>query len=223
MADNLFKTAERIQDSFLAKVEKRALYWLAARMPYRITPDHLTLIGLGALVLCGAFYFASRSGPGWLHLVNLLLVINWFGDSLDGTLARYRNRQRPRYGFYVDHITDAVGTLALLTGLGLSGYMSERVAFALLALYLLLSINSYLWVYAMGKFHLSFWKFSPTELRLLLIVGNLVLLYKPRVILFGRHCLLFDAGGTVAAGLMVLMLASSIIRNTRQLYLLERV
>jgi archaetidylinositol phosphate synthase len=118
-------------------------------------------------------------------LVILFLALNWLGDSLDGTLARVRNRQRPRYGFYVDHIVDAFGTLFLLSGLALSGYMSKSIAAALLTAYLMLSIEVYLATYTIGTFHLSFWKFSPTELRILLAIGNIALLYCPIVQIAG--------------------------------------
>ena len=156
-------------------------------------------------------------------LVILCLAVNWFGDSLDGTLARVRNRQRPRYGFYVDHITDAFGTAFLLVGLGLSGFMSHSIAIGLLITYLLLSIQSYLATYALGTFQLSFWKFSPTELRLLLMVANVALLVRgPLAHLAGREFLLFDAGGTIGIAGMSLMLVWSTLRNTVELYRQER-
>jgi archaetidylinositol phosphate synthase len=218
-----FRSAERIQQGLLASWEKAALAWLAERMPARINSDHLTLLGFSAMLAAGVFYFLSARRPWMLHLVTLSLVANWFGDSLDGTLARYRRMQRPRYGFYVDHITDAVGTMFLLTGLAFSGFMSERVAFALLVLFLLLSINSYLWAHAMGRFQLSFWKFSPTELRVLLILGNFYLLRDPMVGLLGYRIRLFDLGGIIGACLMALMLLISTARHTRQLHRLERI
>ena len=113
------------------------------------------------------------------------LVLNWFGDSLDGTLARVRNRQRPRYGFYVDHILDALGMSFLMAGLALSGYMSPLVAGTFLILYLLLSIEIYLATYTIGTFHLSYWRFGPTELRILLVIGNLFALWRPYAIIAG--------------------------------------
>jgi phosphatidylglycerophosphate synthase len=158
-----------------------------------------------------------------LLLVILCLAINWFGDSLDGTLARVRNRQRPRYGFYVDHITDAFGTAFLLGGLALSSFMSPGVALALLIVYLLLSIQSYLATYALGTFQLSFWKFSPTELRLLLVAGNIALMARgPWARVAGRTFLLFDAGGAIGVVGMSIMLVASTLRNTRDLYRQER-
>src|ERR1022692_1802496 len=146
----------------------------------------------------------------------------WLGDSLDGPLARVRNRQRPRYGFYVDHITDAFGTLFLVGGMGLSGYMSPMVAGVLLVAYFMLSIQAYLAAYALGTFQLSYWKLSPTELRLLLVAGNFALLSQPMGNLFGYRFPLFDAGGVVGiAGIWLVLIASS-IRNTAALYRAER-
>jgi phosphatidylglycerophosphate synthase len=150
------------------------------------------------------------------------LAANWLGDSLDGTLARVRNRQRPRYGFYVDRITDAFGTFFLVGGMGLSGYMSPMVAAVLLVAYFMLSIQAYLAAYALGTFQLSYWKFSPTELRVLLVAGNIALLYWPMGNLFGYRFPLFDAGGAVGIIGMGLMLIVSSIRNTAALYRAER-
>ncbi len=213
----------RIQESVLAPMERRALLWLAGRLPGWVHPDHLTILGFGSMLLAGLFYFCCRWNPWCLFAVNLCIVANWFGDSLDGTLARYRKRQRPRYGYYVDHITDSLGTLCLFVGLGLSGYMSERPAFALLTAYLLLSIESYLVACTLDEFRISFWKFSPTELRLFIIVGNTCLFISPRVMFFGQRYLLFDIGGTIAVILMASVLLVSMIRHTRRLHSLEKI
>ncbi|HOT00670.1 MAG TPA: CDP-alcohol phosphatidyltransferase family protein, partial [Acidobacteriota bacterium] len=135
-----FKDAQRSQQSFLAPLEKRVLVWMAERLPAWINPDHLT--GLGFLAMLGvglSYWYASQSRLG-LMLASVWLVVNWFGDSLDGTVARVRNQLRPRYGFYVDHICDAFGTCFMLGGLALSGYMSPPVAAALLITYLMLNI-----------------------------------------------------------------------------------
>lgn len=213
----------RIQESILAPSERKLLLWFAARLPGWVHSDHLTVLGFGSMFLAGLFYFFCRWDSMFLFAVNICIAANWFGDSLDGTLARYRNRQRPRYGFYVDHITDSFGTLFLFAGLGLSGFMSERPAFALLTAYLLLSIESYLVAHTLGEFRISFWKLSPTELRLLLVVGNTYVLVKPVVVVFGRPFLLFDVGGTIAAIMMAALMTVSTIRHTRRLYLLERI
>src|SRR5689334_9941630 len=153
-----FQEAERAQFSFLAPVEKRCLIWLANRAPAWIHSDHLTALGLLALVAAGLCYWYSRSNPAALLLVIVCLAVNWAGDSLDGTLARVRNKQRPRYGFYVDHILDALGMSALMAGLALSGYLSLLIAGAFLIAYLLLSIEIYLATYTIGTFHLSYWR-----------------------------------------------------------------
>jgi phosphatidylglycerophosphate synthase len=218
-----FTDAHRAQESFLAPAEKRALVWLAHRMPAWVNSDHLTLLGFTAMFLAGACYAWSAYWKPALVLVILFLAVNWFGDSLDGTLARVRKRLRPRYGFYVDHMVDAFGTLFLLGGLGLSGYMSPLIATGLLLAYFMLSIEVYLATYTIGTFHLSFWKFSPTELRLLLMIGNVALFFWPVSNLFGRPLLLFDIGGAVGIAGMLVMLVLASIRHTATLYRAERV
>jgi phosphatidylglycerophosphate synthase len=217
-----FKDATREQTSVLAPLERAALRGLARRMPAWINSDHLSLLGLVAMFLAGVFYAASGRNPMFLHLVNLCIFLNWFGDSLDGTLARYRDRQRPRYGFYVDHIIDTFGTMFLIFGLAVSGYMTERVAAAVLVVFLMLAINSYLAAYALGIFKISHGKLGPTEIRLVLIVGNLALLYTAHTRLFGHRFLLFDVGGAVSIVVMATMLVYSSIKNTHTLYDLER-
>jgi archaetidylinositol phosphate synthase len=223
MADKSFNEAKREQVSFLAPLEKKCLIWLARHMPGWINPDHLTVLGLAAMLGAGLSYWYARTSRAGLLLAIACLVLNWFGDSLDGTLARFRNKQRPKYGFYVDHIVDALGTFFLLAGLGFSGYMSERIAAGLLIVYFMLSIEVYLAAYTLGSFHLSFWKFSPTELRLLLIIGNLALMRWPMGRLFGHSYPLFDIGGLVGFLGMSLMLIVAIARHTAALYRAERV
>jgi phosphatidylglycerophosphate synthase len=155
--------------------------------------------------------------------VNLLLAFNWFGDSLDGTLARARNKQRPRYGFYVDHIVDAFGILFLVNGLALSGYMTWAVALALLVTYFMLSIDVYLATYTIGTFKLSFYKLSPTELRVVLAIGNIWAFAHPTTQVFSVSYLFFDVCAVVAIALMALTLITSVARNTITLYRAERV
>lgn len=214
-----FRNAERKQESFLAPTERVCLAWLARHTPALVHPDHLTLLGFLAMLLAGASYALARWWPPALLAVNLWIALNWLGDSLDGTLARARNRQRPRYGFYVDHMIDSLGACFLIGGLGLSGYMSGRVAVVLLLLFLLLSINSYLATYTIGRFQLSFCKFSPTEIRLLLSLGNTWVLFQPRVL--GAQVLLFDLAGIVACAMMAVLLVVSVAKNTWFLYRLE--
>jgi archaetidylinositol phosphate synthase len=218
-----FKEARRELRSILAPLEKRTLLWLASRTPAVINSDHLTSLGLAAMLAGGVCYALSRGNPAWLHAVNAALLLNWLGDSLDGTLARHRNKQRPRYGFYVDHIVDIFGAFFLLGGLSLSGYMSPWIALALMLAYYMLSINIYLVTYAVGVFKISFGIFGGTELRLLLALGNLLVLAYPHVSLLGRRILVFDVAGVLAVAGMSLVLLASVVSNTRRLYVMERV
>ena len=218
-----FQNAARCQESLLAGLEKRCLLWLAHRMPEWVNSDHLTLLGFAAMFLAGVCYALAQWWPLSLLLVNLWLAVNWFGDSLDGTLARVRNRQRPRYGFYVDHIVDSFSALFLISGLALSGYMGGWVAMALLVSFYLLSINAYLATYTLGTFQLSFWKMSPTEMRILLAVGNAVAFFRPTVHLFGPPLRFFDVAGIVAVASMVVVLLVSVTRNTLELYRAEKI
>jgi phosphatidylglycerophosphate synthase len=222
-SDGRFDEARRELRGLTAGIEKKALVWLAARTPAWISPDHLTALGLLAMLLAGVAYRFSAETPALLHVVNLALAVNWLGDSLDGTLARFRERCRPRYGFYVDHLVDALGALFLLGGLALSGFMSERVALCLLIAYFLVSINIYLATYTLGVFKISFGPVGGTELRLLLAIGNLALLVQPHFTLLGREFLLYDAAGLAAIAALVVALAVTTARNTRTLYRLERV
>jgi phosphatidylglycerophosphate synthase len=218
-----FPEMRRMQESWIAGAERRALLWLAARTPLWIGPDHLTALGLAAQIGAGTCYALARWNRYALLGVIACLALNWLGDSLDGTLARARKRLRPRYGFYVDHMVDSFGALALMGGLALSGYMHPWIAIGLLVAFLLLSIQSYLAARSLGEFRLSFWRFGPTELRILLAVGNLALLWKPRVHFLGRNYTLFDIGGTIGLAGMVLMLVSFTAENTLRLYREERI
>jgi phosphatidylglycerophosphate synthase len=178
-------------------------------------------LGFIAQVMAGVSYALAARNRYWLVAGIFFLALNWLGDSLDGTLARVRRRQRPRYGFYVDHMIDSFGGLALMAGLALSGYMHPYIAIALLVGFLLLSIQSYLATYTLGEFQLSFWSFGPTELRILLSMGNIALLYRP-MIFHGRYRL-FDVGGAVGLAGMAAMLIFFTVRNTRRLYVEERI
>jgi archaetidylinositol phosphate synthase len=218
-----FPEVQRVQESWVASAEKRALLWLAARMPDSIGPDHLTVLGLVAQVGAGACYALSAWNKHALLGVIACLAVNWFGDSLDGTLARVRQKQRPRYGFYVDHMVDSFGALALMGGLALSGYMHPWIAIGLLIGFLMLSIQTYLATHALGEFRLSFWRFGPTELRILLAIGNLALLWKPMVHRFGGVYRLFDIGGAIGLAGMGIMLIFFTAQNTVRLYREERI
>jgi archaetidylinositol phosphate synthase len=218
-----FQDAIRVQESWLAASEKRALLWLVQRIPHRFGPDHLTVFGFTAQIAAGACYaLASRNRLALLGVV-VCLALNWLGDSLDGTLARVRQRQRPRYGFYVDHMVDSFGAIALMGGLALSGYMHPWIAVGLLVAFLVLSIQSYLATHALGEFRISFWRFGPTELRILLAIGNLALFWKPVVHLFGESYRLFDVGGTIGLAGMASMAVVFTVQNTVRLYREERI
>jgi phosphatidylglycerophosphate synthase len=216
-----FRTANRIQESALARGEKRALIWMSERVPAWINSDHLTILGFAAQVATGACYALVRFDRMWLIASIGCLALNWFGDSLDGTLARVRQKQRPRYGFYVDHILDSIGSVALMSGLALSGYMNPGIAIGLLVLFLLLSIQSYLATYTLGEFRMSFWSFGPTELRVLLVVGNLAV-FRWQTVLHG-HFKLFDVGGAIGIAGMTAMLLVFTVKNTVRLYNEERI
>ena len=213
-----FVNAARVHNALTAKVEKRLLIGMALRMPGAISPDHLTALAFASQILAGGAYALSSRDGRFLWLVNFFLAVNWFGDSLDGTLARVRNRQRPRYGFYVDHIADTFGAFALMAGLGCSGYVHWQIAAGMLICFYALSIESYLATYTTGRFHLSHGLFGPTEVRILLAVGNILILSYPYAHLAGRQFLSFDFGGAVAIVGMALMVLFAAFRQTALLY-----
>ena len=211
-----FRAAVRVHGSLLAAAEKRALVWMAERMPARVNSDHLTVLGFAAQIATGICYVLAAWDRRMLLAAIVCLAVNWFGDSVDGTLARVRQQQRPRYGFYVDHILDSIGAVAMMGGLALSGYMHPVIATGLLVAFLLLSIQSYLATYTLGEFHLSFWHFGPTELRILLAIGNLAGLRWAWVI--RGYYRLFDIGGAIALASMLPMLVVCTLKNTLRLY-----
>jgi archaetidylinositol phosphate synthase len=218
-----FKDAFRLQESFTAAAERKALAWLAVRLPARVNSDHLTLLGFVAMVLAGASYAFARTHRAGLILATFFLALNWFGDSLDGTLARLRNRQRPRYGFYVDHMIDTFGGFFLMGGLAISGIVDWRIALGMFVAFLMLSVEVYLATYTVGTFQLSFAKFGPTEIRILLALGNVALWFHPDARIFGSSYRIFDVGGIIAIAGMSLMLIVSTIFNTVKLYRAEPV
>jgi archaetidylinositol phosphate synthase len=210
--------ARRTNHALTASIEKRALRWMAERAPSWLTSDQLTILGLGAQSGAGICYALSCYNRHALLLVNVCLVLNWFGDSMDGTLARIRRQQRPRYGFYVDHMVDLFGSVALMCGLGYSGLLHWQTAIGMLVAFLLLSSESYLATYTLSRFELSQGIFGPTEIRILLIIGNLELMRSPYSTLFAHKMLLFDLGGTIAAVSMFAMAVIVTLRHTAQLY-----
>jgi phosphatidylglycerophosphate synthase len=212
----------RVHTSILAAAEKRLLIQIAQRLPPWINSDHLTLLALAAMALSGAGFALARYDRRALWLVVIALALNWFGDSLDGTLARVRRAERPRYGFYVDHVLDIVGITLLLGGLAVSGFMSPLIALSLLVAYLLVAGEVFLATAVNGVFRMSFAGFGPTELRIVLAIGAIALVGDPRVDLgtFGL-VRLFDFGGIVAALGLTVGLLTAVIRNTLALARLE--
>jgi archaetidylinositol phosphate synthase len=209
--------APRSKQFLLARPEARALEWIARRLPARVMPDHLTALGVLAALGIAAAYVLSNGDKAWLWAASALLVVHWLGDSLDGTLARVRKTERPRYGYYLDHLVDAFATAAIGIGLGLSPYMLLSVGLVIVMAYLILSINTYLETQAFGVFTLGYGRLGPTEARLLLIGVNAVLAIG--VVGFG----LLDVLGIGLAAVMVAALIGRAARNLRRLAELEPV
>jgi archaetidylinositol phosphate synthase len=212
----------RINTGVLAAAEKRTLIWIAHRLPRWVNSDHLTLLALAAMAAAGMAFWASRYWLPALGFVIAALVVNWFGDSLDGTVARVRKHERPRYGFYVDHVLDIVGITLLIGGLTLSGFMSPIVGLIFLVAYLLVAAEVFLATAVNGQFRMSFLNIGPTELRILLAIGTAMLFVRPTVSLFGfGEFRLFDLGfGIGAIGLGVALLTSA-VQTTAALYRAE--
>jgi archaetidylinositol phosphate synthase len=217
-----FRNATRVQEAITAPLERKLLLWLAAKTPEPISVDHLTALGFVAQILASIFYALSRWNKYYLLLATFFIAVNWLGDSLDGTLARYRNRLRPRYGFYVDHMADTFGAVFLMSGLALSGFLHWQIAVGMLVAFLVLSIESYLTTYTLGKFRMSYALFGPTEIRILLMIGNIALIFRPHTRLMGREFMLFDVGGAIAIAGMAGMAIVATISHTARLYREER-
>ncbi len=222
MADEDVKH-RRTAQFVLTRFEKWALPRLAARLPAPVLPDHLTVLGLVAASVIGVAYILSNRSPSWLWVANAAIVIHWFADSLDGTLARVRHIERPRYGFYLDHISDAYSTFAIGLGMGLSPFMLLGTSLAIVTAYLVLSINVYLETYIFGEFRYGYGGVGPTEVRILLIALNLTVLYARGLPfdLFGIGMTVFDIVGIAAALGMTGLLARRVAHNLRTLGRME--
>ena len=207
----------------LTRFEQWVLPRIARRLPRSILPDHLTGLGLVAATGIGAAYLAAGDDPRWLWAANGALVVHWLADSLDGTLARVRRIERPRYGFYLDHLSDAYSTTAIGLGLGLSPYLLLSVALAGVVAYLVLSINVYLETHVFGEFRYGYGVVGPTEARILLIALNTVVIYARALPfnLFGVGMTIFDVAGVAAVMGMIAMLLRRVARNLRALSRLE--
>jgi phosphatidylglycerophosphate synthase len=203
----------------LAGIESRALEWIARRLPARILPDHMTALGVAAAVGIAAAYALSNESSLWLWAASALLVVHWLGDSLDGTLARVRKIERPRYGYYLDHLVDAIATALIGIGLGLSPHMLLATGLLIVIAYLVLSINTYLETSVFGTFNLGYGRFGPTEARVALIAVNaaMALGLGLGIDVLGIHATLLDAVGLAAAAAMLGGLAVRATRNLRVL------
>jgi len=217
-----FNEARREHKSLTAAAEKRLLVWIAERLPPWINADHLTSLGLLAFLAGGVCYWLCAREHAWLHAVNVCLVLNWLGDSLDGTVARVRQKLRPRYGFYVDHMVDALAALFLLLGLAYSTLITPAVAIALLVAYFFLTINMGYATHALGVFKISFGAIGGTEMRILLALVNLAVLCWPQVEIAGRNVLLFDVFGFFATVAVAVTALRSTAQVAKRLYDLER-
>ena len=207
--------APRTKKFLLAVPEARVLDWIARRLPRALKPDHLTALGVLASIGIAAAYVLSNGDEAWLWAASALLVVHWLGDSLDGTLARVRKAERPRYGYYLDHLVDAFATAAIGIGLGLSPHMLLAVGLAIVIAYLILSINTYLETQAFGTFTLGYGRLGPTEARLLLVGVNTLLALG----LIGDGVL--DVLGIALAAAMMLALLARAGRNLKRLAELE--
>ena len=216
--------SKRIQTSLLNGVERKALIWLAERQPKWVTSDMLTLVGsLGALIIA-AGYMLSGININFLWLATFGFIVNWYGDSLDGTLARVRNAQRPLYGFFVDHMIDCFNEVAMFIGVGLSPLMHLDLALLVLVLYLILSVYVYISAHLKSEFKLTYAKMGPTEFRLLVVIVNTIVIYVTpirefvrQVTLFGRHFSLtiFDFVAVFLVIVLAIMLAVSFFHDAR--------
>ncbi len=216
-------TAPREMQFLLAGPEKRVLTALAAHVPRTIRSNHLTVLGTLGAVIAGAGYALSSRSPAWLWVASLGLVVNWLGDSLDGTLARVRQTQRPKYGYYLDHIVDAFSTTVIGLGIGLSPYVDVGIALGLVVAYLALSINVYLESTVFGVFRLAYGRIGPTEVRILLILLNTtVALYEATTVTRSVPLTrVANWGMTVVLVGMVAVLAARFARNLYRLAKLE--
>ncbi|MGI8772385.1 MAG: CDP-alcohol phosphatidyltransferase family protein [Acidobacteriaceae bacterium] len=219
---NLFTNAKRNQESLLAPLERRALQWLVRHMPAWVSSDLLTFLAIFAMLIAGVCFWSAKADRRFLFGIPFTLALNWFGDSLDGTLARYRNQQRPRYGFYVDHLCDCLSMIFVAAGMALSGLMSPQIAMGVVIAFLMVSVEAYLTAYTLGQFHISIGYFSPTELRVALAIGVVLIFRWPYAHLFGRQLLSLDVGGVCGIAAMSIMFLFLAAKHVAELYNQER-
>ena len=211
--------AEREPNFLFAPLERRFLPWAAGKLPRWVLPDDMTALGvLAAFGVCAA-YQLSNEDSAWLWAASGLLVVQWIGDSLDGTLARVRNIQRPKYGYYLDHIVDALATAAIGIGLGLSPFMLLSIGTLIVVAYLILSINVYLESMAFGRFRLGYGYLGPTEIRAVLIALNTALALDLGLDfnILELNMTVFDVIGLGIATVMIALGAVRVFGNLREL------
>jgi archaetidylinositol phosphate synthase len=211
--------AERTESFLLAAPEKRFLRWTAGKLPRWILPDDMTALGVAAAIGVAVAYQLSNESLAWLWVASAMLVVQWFGDSLDGTLARVRGIERPTYGYYLDHLVDAIATAVIGIGLGLSPFMLLSVGTLIVVAYLILSINVYLESYAFNRFSIGYGKIGPTEIRLILIALNTALALDLGLDfrLVGVDLTVFDVVWISIASVMIVLLIGRSLKNLREL------
>ena len=218
---NAFVEPSRCYETLLSPVELPCLEWIARRLPVWILPDHLTLVGLLACVAIGLCYSLTSVNGRSLLAIPVLLAINWFGDSQNGTLARARGCVQPRYGFYIDHIADTIGAVFVLGGLSLSGVMSRGIAAWLLISFLLLSVEVYLATHTLGRFQMSHWRLGPTEIRLVLALFSTLAYWFPVITVAKHSYQLFDLLGGMGIACGIGMFVVALVRNMTTLRQLD--
>ena len=213
------KSHERVNDILLGSLERPALKWLSAHTPGWMTPDMLTAIGVLGAVIVFAGYWLSNINPIFLWLASLGFFINWYGDSLDGTLARFRQIQRPKYGFFVDHTVDSFNEALIFIGLGLSPFVHLEIALIALVGYLLMSVLVYVRTCVLGVFKISYGKLGPTEIRAIAVLANTLVFFggNPVYHLFSVSISLFDLFGIVIALLLFGIFIFSTLAQAREL------
>ncbi len=215
------ENAERIQTSILNRLEKKALIRLAEHMPKWVTSDMLTWLGFAAAVAYAFFCWLANKNVRYLWLSSFCLVLNWFGDALDGSVARVRGIQRPKYGFFIDHSVDALTTCLFCIGLGLTPFMNLNIALFIMLGYLSLSLYTYLGTWIFGEFRLTYGGLGPTEVRLILIAVSILYIYNPfgtwTLNLFDKHWTVYDLAGVAVAVILFFLYITSIIKDAKKL------
>jgi archaetidylinositol phosphate synthase len=209
----------RVLDTFTGPIEKPVLLWLAARMPDWVTSDMLTGLGTLGSILIFVSYWLTNKNVNFLWLACFGFFVNWFGDSLDGTLARYRKIERPKYGFFIDHVVDAYNEVLVFLGLAVSPFVRFELATLALIGYLLLSILVYITTCVMGEFRISYGKLGPTEARLIAVSANILVFFvgNPKIKLLGVTTTVYDWVAIIVIGILAIILATTTISRARSL------